>query len=119
MARLHGQQRVVPGGTVVPDTLPFTQGSCTLRLGFRLACHCEGSSHDPRWAVRNFQGLVSSLMRNSELPMEIIILGRIWSFTSNPADRASSVRAGLRAMLPERAAALAFCDNFFLYASWL
>ena len=58
-------------------------------------------------------------MRNSELPMEIVILGRVWSFTSNPVERASSVKAGLRAMLPERSLALAFCENFFLYASWL
>jgi len=51
--------------------------------------------------------------------MEIVILGRVWSFTSNPVERASSVKAGLRAMLPERSLALAFCENFFLYASWL
>lgn len=51
--------------------------------------------------------------------MEIIILGRVWSFTSNPVERAASVRAGLRAMLPERSQVLAFCENFFLYASWL
>lgn len=60
-----------------------------------------------------------SLMRDSELPMEIIILGRIWSFTSNPVERASSVRAGLRAMLPERSQVLTLCENYFLYATWL
>jgi len=51
--------------------------------------------------------------------MEIIILGRVWSFTSNPVERASSVRVGLRAMLPERSQAFTFCENYFLYATWL
>ncbi len=60
-----------------------------------------------------------SLMRNSELPMEVIILGRICSFTSNPVDRSSSVRAGLRTILPERSQVLTLCENFFLYATWL
>lgn len=60
-----------------------------------------------------------SLMRNSELPMEIIILGRVWSFTSNPVERASSARAGLRTMLPEPPQVLTLCENFFLYATWL
>jgi hypothetical protein len=70
-----------------------------------------------RYAI--YERLEPLLMQNSEVPMEIIILGRVWSFTSNPTDRASSVRAGLRAMLPERSVALTFCENFFLYASWL
>ena len=60
-----------------------------------------------------------SLTGNSELPMEIIILGRVWSFTSNPVERASSARAGLRTMLPEPSQVLTLCKNFFLYATWL
>ena len=51
--------------------------------------------------------------------MEIVILARVWSFTSNPVERTTSVRAGIRAMLPERSEVLALCENFFLYASWL
>ncbi|CAG7845937.1 SubName: Full=Uncharacterized protein {ECO:0000313/EMBL:CCA77995.1} [Serendipita indica DSM 11827] len=53
------------------------------------------------------------------LPAELLLLGRIFSFSSSPELASANIRLALRAAAPPANIARVFCENFFTYGSWL
>lgn len=53
------------------------------------------------------------------LPAEILMMGRVFTFSQTAAERGTNFRAALKAAAPAKDVALALCKNFFTYATWL
>lgn len=53
------------------------------------------------------------------LPVELLLMGRIFVFSTTPELGSANIRAALQAAAPPKEVARALCDNFFNYGSWL
>ncbi|KAG8832049.1 hypothetical protein FRC17_002159 [Serendipita sp. 399] len=54
-----------------------------------------------------------------EMPAELLLLGRIFVFSSTPDAASATARSALEAAAPPRDIAFALCENYFLFGTWL
>jgi uncharacterized membrane protein (DUF2068 family) len=53
------------------------------------------------------------------MPAELLLLGRIFSFSTTQEEKSMNGRAALRSAVPSKEIAYRLADDFFVYGSWL
>jgi len=53
------------------------------------------------------------------MPAELLLLGRIFTFSPTQEEKSTNARAALKSAAPTKEIAYRLCDNFFVYGSWL